>query len=438
MQAFRASILDFIDDPFLSPDQSHRYVEDGLLIVKDGLVTDCGEYSKLKNKLPKKIKISDYSGYLIMPGFIDTHVHYAQTDIIASHGAQLLDWLERYTFPTEKKFSDPEIAQEVANFFIQELLRNGTTSAMVFATIHPQSVDAIFNAALHQNMRLISGKVMMDRNAPDYLCDTVQGSYDDSLALIKKWHHHERLQYAVTPRFAPTSTEQQLKVAQQLVNEFPDVYLQSHVAESPGEVEWVEKLFPWSRSYLDVYDHFGLLGERSVYAHCIYLDKVDRDSLQKSGTAVSFCPTSNLFLGSGLFDMQSTLEHGLRLGLGSDVGGGTSFSLLKTLHEAYKVNQMKGFNMLPFQAFYLATLGAAKSLYLDDKLGNFKVGKEADFIVIDMNATPLMYRRMSHAESLEEKLFALMILGDDRNIKATHILGDCKYNRGIMGDLFID
>ncbi len=429
MKAFRASLFDFIDDPYRSSGQAYRYFEDGLLIVEDGLVTDCGEYSALKNTLPENTSIVDYSGFLIMPGFIDTHVHYPQTDIIASHGAQLLDWLERYTFPTEKRFSDPSIAQETAEFFIQELLRNGTTSAMVFPTIHPQSVDAIFNAALTQNMRLISGKVLMDRHAPDYLCDTPQSSYDDSLVLINKWHNHERLLYAVTPRFAPTSTEQQLKVAQQLVNEFPDVYLQSHVAENPGEVEWVAKLFPWSRSYLDVYDHFGLLGNRSVYAHCIYLDETDRDCLAKSGTAVSFCPTSNLFLGSGLFDMQSTLDHGLRLGIGTDVGGGTSFSMLKTLHEGYKVSQMKGFNMSPFQAIYMATLGGAKSLYLDDKLGNFEKGKEADFIVIDKNATPLMQRRMSHAENLEDELFALMILGDDRNIKATHIMGECCYEK---------
>jgi len=429
VKAFRASLFDFIDDPYRSSGQSYRYFEDGLLIVEDGLVKDCGEYSALKNTLSKNTGIVDYSGFLIMPGFIDTHVHYPQTDIIASHSAELLDWLERYTFPTEKRFSDPSIAQDAADFFIQELLRNGTTTAMVFPTIHPQSVDAIFNAALTQNMRLISGKVLMDRNAPDYLCDTPESSYDDSLALINKWHQHQRLLYAVTPRFAPTSTEQQLKVAQQLVNEFSDVYLQSHVAENPGEVEWVSKLFPWSRSYLDVYDHFGLLGNRSVYAHCIYLDEADRDCLAKSGTAVSFCPTSNLFLGSGLFDMQSTLEHGLRLGVGTDVGGGTSFSMLKTLHEGYKVNQMKGFNMSPFQAIYMATLGGAKSLYLDDKLGNFDSGKEADFIVIDKNATPLMQRRMSHVENLEDELFALMILGDDRNIKATHIMGECCYQK---------
>ena len=429
MPAFRASILDFIANPYETGEKSFRYFKDGLLIVEEGLVTACGDFASLNKTLLAEIELIDYSGHLIMPGFIDTHVHYPQTDIIASHGSQLLDWLERYTFPAEKKFSDPVVAQETADFFIRQLLCNGTTSAMVFATIHPQSVDAIFAAALQQNMRLISGKVMMDRHAPDYLCDTAQSSYDDSLALINKWHKRERLLYAVTPRFAPTSTEQQLKVAQQLVNEFTDIYLQSHVAESPGEVEWVKELFPWSRSYLDVYDHFGLLGDRSVYAHCIYLDESDRDCLAKSGTAVSFCPTSNLFLGSGLFDMQSALEHGLRLGLGTDVGGGTSFSMLKTLHEAYKVSQMKGYNMSPLQGFYMATLGAARSLYLDHKTGNFETGKEADFIVIDLNATALMKRRMSHCESLEDELFVLMILGDDRNIKATHIMGECRYQR---------
>lgn len=433
MQAFRASIVDFIADPVDSADKSYRYFEDGLLLVEEGLVTDCGEFAELKMKLPSDINIIDYSGNLIMPGFIDTHVHYPQTDIIASHGSQLLDWLERYTFPTERQFSDPLLARETAEFFINQLLCNGTTSAMVFATIHPQSVDAVFTAALQHNMRLISGKVMMDRHAPEYLCDTAQSSYDDSLSLINKWHHKQRLLYAVTPRFAPTSTEQQLTVAQQLLNEFTDVYLQSHVAESPGEVEWVKQLFPWSRSYLDVYDHFGLLGDRSVYAHCIYLDAADRTCLEKSGTAVAFCPTSNLFLGSGLFDLQSSIEHGLRLGIGTDVGGGTSFNMFKTLHEAYKVSQLKGYNMSPLQSFYLATLGSAKSLYLDHKLGNFNSSKEADFIVIDLNATALMQRRMSHCENLEDMLFVLMILGDDRNIKATHIMGECCYQRESAG-----
>ncbi len=428
MKAFRARIVDFIDDPLLS-DQAWRYFEDGLLIVDQGKVQGCGDYQELKASLNEETEIIDYSGYLIMPGFIDSHVHYPQTDIIASHGTQLLDWLERYTFPTENKFSDIVVAQDTADFFIQQLLRNGTTTAMVFATIHTQSVDAIFQAAEQQQMCLISGKVMMDRNAPDYLCDDVQSSYDDSHALIEKWHHHNRLHYAVTPRFAPTSTEDQLRVAQQLVNEVPDVYLQSHVAENLGEVEWVKKLFPWSRSYLDVYDHFGLLGDRSVYAHCIHLDDADRGCMAHSGATVSFCPTSNLFLGSGLFDMQSALEHKLPISLGSDVGGGTSFSLLHTLNEAYKVCQMAGYNLSPMQAYYLLTLGAARALYLEQSLGNFDQGKDADFVVIDLNATALMQRRMSHAESLEDELFALMMMGDDRNILATHILGECRYHR---------
>ncbi len=429
VQAFRASLFDFIGNPDFSSTQSYRYFEDGLLVINNGLIEMMGDYSSMVRTLPDNTPIEDYTGYLIMPGLIDTHVHYPQIDMIASHGAQLLDWLERYTFPTELRFDDPEIADETARFFVQELLRNGTTTAMVFATIHPQSVNAVFNAANEQQMCLISGKVMMDRNAPNDLCDNAQSSYDDSLELIHKWHHQERLFYAVTPRFAPTSSEPQLRVAQQLVNDFPDVYLQSHVAENKGEVEWVKSLFPWSRSYLDVYDHFGLLGDRSVYAHCIYLNEDDRIRLAASGTAISFCPTSNLFLGSGLFSMQASMDHRILLGLGTDVGGGTSFNLLRTMSEGYKVCQMKGYNQSPLQAFYLATLGGAQSLYLDNKLGNFATGKEADFIVIDPGPTPLMQRRMKNAENLEDRLFALMMLGDDRNIVATHILGKCRYQR---------
>ncbi len=430
MKAFRAAILDFIHDPSVSSaTQSYRYFEDGLLLVEQGRVVACADYASLSAQLRDAIEVVDYRGRLIMPGFIDTHLHYAQTDIIASHGEQLLDWLERYTFPMEDRFSDSAVARETADFFIQELLRNGTTSALVFATVHVQSVDAVFEAALAQGMRLISGKVMMDRNAPDYLCDSAQQSYDDSRALIEKWHGHERLLYAVTPRFAPTSSERQLHLAQQLLNEFPDVYLQSHVAENKSEVEWVKSLFPWSRSYLDVYDHFGLLGDRSLYAHCIYLDDDDRHRLVSSGTSVAFCPSSNLFLGSGLFDMQAARDHGLMLSLGSDVGAGSSFSLLRTAADGYRVCQLGGFNLSPLQAFYLLTLGAARALYLEHELGNFEVGKEADFVVIDWQPTPLMRRRMARSESLEDRLFVLMLLGDERNILATHILGECRYRR---------
>lgn len=430
MQAFRASILDFKSSPFYAGDASWRYFDDGLLLVDQGRIVDCGDWSTLSHQIDVGSEVVDYSGHLLMPGFIDSHVHYPQTDVIASHGTQLLDWLERYTFPAEKQFSDREHADDVARFFIDQLLANGTTSALVFATIHPESVDAIFSAAADRDMRLVSGKVMMDRHAPDELKDTAQSSYDDSVALIDRWHGQHRLHYAVTPRFAVTSSEQQLKVAQQLFNDYEGVYLQSHVAENTGEVEWVSKLFPSSRSYLDVYDRFELLGERAVYAHCIHLDAQDQQRMADSKSTVSFCPTSNLFLGSGLFDMRAAVEKHMPLSIGSDVGGGTSFSLLKTLHEAYKVCQMGGFSLSSLQMFYLLTLGAAKSLSLDRWIGNFETGKEADFVVIDWNATELMRRRMSFAESLQERLFALIILGDDRNITATHVMGKPVYRRG--------
>jgi guanine deaminase len=428
MKAFRASIFDFVDDPS-SGESAWRYFDDGLLVTEQGRVTDCGDYARLKPGLDTDCELVDYSGHLIMPGFIDTHVHYVQTDMIASQGAQLLDWLERYTYPTERRFEDAEVARGTAQFFVDELLRNGTTSAMVFASVHPQSVDALFEVAAHHGLCMIAGKVMMDRNAPGYLRDSAQSSYEDSARLIQRWHHHQRLHYAVTPRFALTSSEQQLRVAQQLLNEYPDVYLQSHVAENRGEVDQVARDFPWSRSYLDVYDHFGLLGPRSLYAHCIHLDATDFLSLAKTGTAVAFCPTSNLFLGSGLFDMGAALEHGFALGLGTDVGAGTSFSLLRTLNEAYKVCQLRGYKLSPLEAFYRATLGAARALYLEPELGNFEAGKAADFVVIDLQSTALIERRMQFASSIEQRLFVLMMLGDDRSVVATHVQARCVYQR---------
>jgi guanine deaminase len=427
-QAIRADFLHFVADPD-SSDQALEYIEDGLLILKQGRIITLGTTHDWFDQLPDGIEFIDYSGKLIMPGFFDTHTHYPQTDMIASYGAQLLEWLEKYTFPTESRFSDRELADNSAEFFCTELLRNGTTSAGVFATIHPQSVDAIFSAAQKRDMCLVSGKVMMDRNAPAFICDSAESSYQDSVALIKRWHQKGRARYAVTPRFAPTSSEQQLEVAGQLLREFPDLYLQSHVAENQDEVAWVAKLFPQRRSYLDVYDHYGLLGERSIYAHCIHLDQTDRKRMSESGAAIAFCPTSNLFLGSGLFSIDEARNSDIRLGIATDVGGGTSFSILQTLNEAYKVCQLAGQSLSPTKAFYLATLGGARSMYLDAQLGNFEVGKEADFVVLDLQATPVMERRMAQAESIEDQLFALMILGDDRCVQATHIMGQCQYSR---------
>ncbi|MCZ6668007.1 MAG: guanine deaminase [Gammaproteobacteria bacterium] len=427
-KAIRADFLHFVADPDTSQ-QALETIEDGLLILKQGRITALGNSRDWLDQLPDGIEYFDYSGRLIMPGFFDTHTHYPQTGMIASYGTQLLDWLEKYTFPTESKFSDRELADNSAEFFCQELLRNGTTTAGVFATIHPQSVDAIFGAAQKRDMCLVSGKVMMDRNAPEFICDSAESSYQDSVALIQRWHQKGRARYAVTPRFAPTSSEQQLEVAGQLLREFPELYLQSHVAENQDEVAWVAKLFPQRRSYLDVYDHYGLLGERSIYAHCIHLDETDRRRMSESGAAIAFCPTSNLFLGSGLFSIDETRRHDIRLGIATDVGGGTSFSILQTLNEAYKVCQLAGQSLSPTKAFYLATLGGARSMYLDAQLGNFEVGKEADFVVLDLQATPIMKRRMAQAESIEDQLFALMMLGDDRCVVATHIMGQCQYSR---------
>lgn len=420
-QAIRGSFLHFVDEPLHDEPSSYRYVDDGVMLLRDGLVESLGDARQLT--LPQDVETIDYRGKLIVPGFIDTHVHYAQTDMIAAYGEQLLSWLERYAFPTERRFEDPLHAREVAAFFLAELLRNGTTTALVLATVHAQSVDALFSAAQARNQRIIAGKVLMDRNCPPFLRDTAAGGYDDSARLIERWHGHGRQLYAVTPRFAPTSTDEQLRLAGRLLDEHPGVYLQSHVAENRDEVAWVAQLFPTSRSYLDVYDRFGLLRERCVYAHCIHIDAADRQRIAQAGAAIAFCPTSNLFLGSGLFDLQAATDSATRIGIGTDVGGGTSFSMLRTLSEAYKVAQLRGQNLSPLRAFYMATLGAARALRLDALIGNFEPGKEADFTVLDPAATPLLARRMQQTDSLTDRLFLLMMLGDDRAVSATHLMG---------------
>jgi guanine deaminase len=424
LAAFRGSVLHFLSDPADGGAHAIAHHPDGMLVVRDGRVAECGPADALLAKLPAGLPVTDYGGKLILPGFVDTHCHYAQTDIIASHGEQLLAWLEKYAFPAERRFADPTHAAEVAEFFCDELLQNGTTTALAFATVHPASVDALFAAAARRRMRLIAGKVLMDRNCPEFLRDAPDGGYAASRTLIERWHGRERLLYAVTPRFAPTSTRLQMTVAGRLYAEHAGVYLQSHVAENEAEGAWVAELYPEARSYLDVYERYGQLGPRTVFAHCIWLDDADRARMAAAGAAASFCPTSNLFLGSGLFDLARAHAMGLRVGIGTDVGGGTSFSLLQTLNEAYKVLQLRGQNLAGERAFYLATLGGARSLYLDAHIGNFEAGKEADFVVLDPHATPLLARRMAHASTLGERLFAFMMLGDDRAVAATHVLGE--------------
>ncbi len=427
--AVRADFLHFLDDPG-QDERACEHIEDGIMILHQGKIQALGVASEWLDHLPDGSALYDYSGHLVMPGFIDAHTHYPQTEMIASHGAQLLDWLKNYTFPSEMRFSDRSHADDIADFFCQQMMRNGTTTSAVFATVHPQSVDAIFSAAQKLDLCLIAGKVMMDRNAPAELLDTAESSYQHSAELIERWHGVGRAHYAVTPRFAPCSSEAQLSVCGQLLQEYPGLYLQSHVAENLDEVAWVKQLFPKQRSYLDVYDSFGLLAERSIYGHCIHLDEEDRERMSQSGATIAFCPTSNLFLGSGLFDLEAAAAHGIALALASDVGAGTSFSMLQTLNEAYKVCQMAGQSLSAYSAFYLATLGGAKALHLQQSLGNFAIGKEADFVVLDLQSTPLMQRRMARAESLQERLFALMMLGDDRCVLATHVMGKRQYLRG--------
>lgn len=424
LAAFRGSLLHFVGDPAEAGARAIDYHPDGLLVVREGRVAEAGPAAELLPKLPAEIAVTDYRGKFILPGFIDTHTHYAQTDIIASPGGELLDWLDTYTFPGERRFHDPAHAADVADFFCDELLRNGTTTALAFATVHATSVDALFAAAERRDMRVLAGKVLMDRHCPAFLRDGADGGHAESVALIERWHGRARLLYAVTPRFAPTSSPAQMAAAGRLFRDHPGVYLQSHVAENRAEGRWVAELFPEARSYLDVYERFGQLGPRAVFAHCLWLDDADRARMATSGAAMSFCPSSNLFLGSGLFDLARAQAHGVRIGIGTDVGAGTSFSMLRTLAEAYKVLKLQGQTLSPERAFYLATLGGARSLYLDAHIGNFAPGKEADFVVLDPAATPLLARRTALAANLSEKLFALMTLGDDRAVAATHILGE--------------
>jgi len=369
---------------------------------------------------------------LILPGFIDTHIHLPQMEMVGAHGEQLLEWLEKYVFPAEAKFADPAYASDISERFLDELLRNGTTTALVFGSVHAASVDAFFSACERRNLRMIAGKAMMDRHCPDSVCDSAESSYRDSKRLIERWHGRGRLRYAVTPRFAPTSSPAQLSRAGQLLREHPGVYLHTHMSENLDEVAWVERLFPEAAHYLDTYDEAGLLGKRSVFAHCIHLNDDEWARLAQSRSNVAFCPTSNLFLGSGLFPLSCARRHGVSVGLGTDIGGGTSFSLLQTLNEAYKVLQLRGEHLSPFKAFYLATLGGAEALDLSDTVGNFTPGKEADFVIIDTVSTPLLAFRIPHCRDLGEMLFVLSTLGDDRAVRQTWSGGRCVHQRDIV------
>lgn len=422
VQAYRAKLFHFEDDA--SPSNlKYQYLEDGILHIEQGRVKAIGPAEALLPQLPPDLTIHHTPDKLIMPGFIDTHVHYPQINVIASYGEQLLGWLKQYTWPEEERFSNLEYASQHAKLFLQECFRAGTTTACVFPTVHTTSVEALFQEAYNKQMRLITGKVLSDCNVPDALKESAEEGYNNTKALIQTWHGKGRLSYAVTPRFALSSSEAQLKTLQQLLQEHPDVYLHTHLSEQPAEWAAVKTNFPWADNYLAVYDKYDLVREKSIFAHGIHLEEEQFERLAQVGASLSFCPCSNLFLGSGLFNMQQAIKSKVKVGMGTDIGAGTSFSLLQVLNEAYKVGQLQQFALSPLQAFYTLTLGGAKALSLDKHIGNFQAGKEADFVILDLNATPLISHRLEHASTLEEQLFVLMMLGDDRLIYQTHING---------------
>jgi guanine deaminase len=430
--AIRGSTLTFKDNPFAKPvSECVSYEEDAIIVLENGLISKIGPASDVLKELPKGISVKHYPDSLIMPGFIDCHVHYPQTEIIGAYGKQLIDWLNKYTFVAEQHFRDKSHATEVAKVFLRECLRTGTTTATTFCTVHPASVDAFFEESEKLNMRNIAGKVLMDRNAPDALTDTPQSAYDQTKALIARWHGKGRQLYCVSPRFAPTSSPEQMEMTGAVWNEHPGTYLQSHVSENKAEIEWVKELYPERKGYVDVYKHYGQLGPRSILGHGVHLTEDEFQVLHDTGTAISHCPTSNLFLGSGLFDLEKAMDprRPIRVGLGTDLGAGTNFSQLATMNEAYKVAQLNGYSLSAPHAYYLATRGAANALYLDDKIGSLEVGKEADIAILDLKATPIVKYRMKYAKNLEEKLFVLMTLGDDRTVKATYVAGELLYSR---------
>lgn len=428
--AIRGHIVTVTGDPFLNSDVLVEYT-DGLIMVEGGIITAVGPYAELKQQLPDGAHVDHHPDGIITSGFIDTHIHYVQTGIIAAFGAQLIDWLNTYTFVAEQKFADKAFAASVSSLFFDQLLANGTTTALTFCAVYPDSVDAFFEEATRRNMRMAGGKVMMNRNAPDALLDTTQSSYDDSKALIERWHGKGRLQYAVTPRFAPTSTPDQLEAAGILLKEHPGTLMHTHVSENLGEISWVRSLFPEADGYLDVYDRAGLLQPGAVLAHGVHLTSHERLRVHETGSAVSHCPTSNLFLGSGLFHVHQAKNHThpMKVGLGTDIGAGTSFSMLATMNEAYKVAQLTQYPLDAVKMLYLATLGSADALGFSDRIGSIEVGKEADLVVLDTKATPLLEYRSAQVESLDEQLFVLAVMGDDRVIQTTYIAGDVAYSR---------
>ncbi|MCT4373075.1 guanine deaminase [Yangia mangrovi] len=419
----RGRILSFNAEPQGPEDHAaYRYIEDGAILISSGMIRATGAFDQLSRQAPS-VPVADHRPHLLMPGFIDTHIHYPQVQVIASWGAQLLDWLNDYTFPEETRFADPAHAEAMAEWLMAQLCAHGTTTAVAYASVHETSAEAFFTAAARRNMRMIGGKVMMDRNAPEALRDTPQTGYDASKRLIARWHGTGRAGYAITPRFAITSSPEQLEMAGALTAEHPECHVQTHLSENRDEIAYTLSLYPEAPDYLGVYERYGLLGPKTLLGHSIHLEPREIDLLAETGARPVFCPTSNLFLGSGLFDEAGLRARGICNAVATDVGAGTSYSMLQTLNEAYKVLQLQGQKLHPLNAFHWITRGNAVALGLEDRIGTLEPGTEADIVVLDSSATEPMALRMQRAETLSEELFVLQMLGDDRAVAETYVAG---------------
>jgi len=422
----RARLLTFLAEPQAPDDHaSYRYEEDGALLIEDGVIQAVGSYSEVSAKVGADIRVVDHRPHLVMPGFIDAHAHLPQMQVIGSFGAELLDWLNTYTFPAETEFSNVAHAERIAACFLDELTRHGTTTVAAYCSVHPESAEALFAEAERRNMCIVAGKVMMDRNAPDGLRDTAQSGYDETKALIERWHGKSRLHYAISPRFAITSTPEQMAAAQALAAEYPHLHIQTHLSENKAEIEFACSLFPEAKDYTDIYARYGLVGPKSLFGHCVHLQEREADALSEAGAVAVFCPTSNLFLGSGLFNYfgYKRREKSLRIAAATDVGGGTNYSMLRTMDEGYKVITLQGEKIPPLLSYWQITRGNAEALSLGHRIGTLEVGKDADLVVLDASATSPMRLRMEKARSLAEELFILQTMGDDRNVVETYVAG---------------
>ena len=424
MKIITGTILSFKKNPFFNNiEESVNIIEDGGILIKNGIIAEVDNFLTIKKK-NLLAKTYDYGRHLITAGFIDCHMHYPQTGIISSFGKRLIDWLNDYTFPEEKKFIDPEYASTIASLTLNLCLQNGTTTVSSFCTSSPTSVNKFFEEANKREMCVVAGKTCMNRNAPDYLLDTVNSSYDESKKLIEKWHKKNRLVYTISPRFAPTSTPEQLECLGNLWSEFPDCLMQTHLSEQEEEIHWVKNLFPNAKNYLNVYEQFDLVRENSIFGHCIHLSDKELDILQERNSSVAHCPTSNLFIGSGIFNLKSFNKKKIKVGLATDTGGGTFFSMLKTMSETYKISQLSQFSIHPAQLLWLATMGSSTALNLQKEIGNIEKNYFADLNVIDLSSTQEIDQRKSRANNIWEAIFPTLIMGDDRAIISTWVNGN--------------